>query len=38
MPYALRSGDKRELAFGVREVDGQPVLKVVVNFEVIVPH
>jgi hypothetical protein len=38
MPYALRSGDKRELAISVRDEDGTPVLKVVVIFEVIVPH
>jgi hypothetical protein len=38
MPYALRSGDKRELAISVRDEDGKPVLKVVVIFEVIVPH
>jgi uncharacterized protein YfaS (alpha-2-macroglobulin family) len=38
MPYVLRAGDKRELAIRVRDEDGKPVLKVVVAFEVIVPH
>jgi hypothetical protein len=38
MPYALTSGDKSELAVSVRDEDGKPVLKVVVVFEVIVPH
>jgi hypothetical protein len=35
----MRSGQAtRELAISVSDVDGKPVLKVVVNFEVIVPH
>lgn len=38
MPYVLRSGDKRELAISVRDEDGKSVLKVVVSFEVILPH
>ncbi len=38
MPFALRSGDKREFAISIRDEDGKPVLKVVVTFEVIVPH
>jgi hypothetical protein len=38
MPFALRSGDKSELAISVRDEGGKPVLKVVVVFEVIVPH
>lgn len=38
MPYVLRSGEKRELAISVRDEDGETVLKVVVTFEVILPH
>jgi hypothetical protein len=38
MPQVLRSGDKSELAISVRDEGGKPVLKVVVVFEVIVPH
>lgn len=30
MPYALRSGDKRDLAISVRDEYGKPVLKVAV--------
>lgn len=38
VPFLLRSGDKRDLAICVRDESGKEVLKVVVMFEVILPH